>query len=78
ELKGGMGRSLTPEPGSVPAVGERVSYAASSPAYQPPAAFPDPRKPPGPTAARRPLTSRRTTTPPRTGHDPAAPAPRLG
>jgi hypothetical protein len=42
ELKGGMGRSLTPEPGTVPAVGERISYAAFSPAYQPPPAFPDP------------------------------------
>ena len=46
ELKGGMGRSLTPEPGSVPAVGERISYAAFSPAYRPPPAFPDPEETP--------------------------------
>lgn len=28
ELKGGMGRSLVPEPGSVPAVGEEICYAS--------------------------------------------------
>ncbi len=46
ELKGGMGRSLTPEPGSVPAVGERICYAAFSPAYQRPPAFPEPEETP--------------------------------
>jgi hypothetical protein len=42
ELQGGMGRALTPEPGSVPAVGESVCYAAFSDGYQPPPAFPEP------------------------------------
>jgi hypothetical protein len=46
ELQGGMGRSLTPEPGSVPAVGESVCYAAFSDAYQPPPAFPEPEDTP--------------------------------
>ena len=42
ELQGGMGRSLTPQPGSVPAAGEPVSYAAFSDSYRPPPAFPEP------------------------------------
>jgi hypothetical protein len=46
ELQGGMGRSLTPEPGSVPAVGESVCYAAFTDAYQPPPAFPEPEDTP--------------------------------
>jgi hypothetical protein len=46
ELQGGMGRSLTPEPGSVPEVGEAVCYAAFSDAYQPPPAFPEPQDTP--------------------------------
>jgi hypothetical protein len=46
ELQGGMGRSLTPEPGSVPCVGESVCYAAFSDAYQPPPAFPEPEDTP--------------------------------
>jgi hypothetical protein len=46
ELKGGMGRALTPEPGTVSAVGEHISYAAFSTAYQPPPAFPDPEETP--------------------------------
>jgi hypothetical protein len=41
-----MGRSLTPEPGSVPGVGEPVCYAAFSDAYQPPPAFPEPEDTP--------------------------------
>jgi hypothetical protein len=40
ELSGGMGRSLTPAPGSVPEVGERVTYGPASDAYQPPGRFP--------------------------------------
>ncbi len=40
ELQGGMGRALTPEPGSVAAVGEPVCYAAFGDGYQPPPAFP--------------------------------------
>lgn len=46
ELQGGMGRSLTPEPGSVPGVGEWACYAAFSDAYQPPPAFPEPEDTP--------------------------------
>jgi hypothetical protein len=40
ELKGGMGRSLTPVPGSVPGVGERVCYATFDLGYQRPPDFP--------------------------------------
>jgi hypothetical protein len=46
ELQGGMGRSLAPEPGSVPAVGEPVCYAAFDDGYQPPPAFPAPEETP--------------------------------
>jgi hypothetical protein len=46
ELQGGMGRSLTPEPGSVPAVGEQVCYAAFGDGYQPPSPFPAPEETP--------------------------------
>jgi len=46
ELRGGMGRSLTPQPGSVPAVGESVSYAAFGDGYQPAPAFPAPEDTP--------------------------------
>jgi hypothetical protein len=46
ELKGGMGRSLAPEPGSVPAVGEQVCYATFSDRFQPPSAFPPPEETP--------------------------------
>ena len=46
ELQGGMGRALTPEPGSVPAVGEPVCYAAFGDGYQPPPAFPAPEDTP--------------------------------
>jgi hypothetical protein len=40
ELSGGMGRSLTPAPGSVPEIGERIRYSSISDGYQPVAAFP--------------------------------------
>jgi hypothetical protein len=40
ELSGGMGRSLTPPPGSVPAVGERLCYTSLVDTYQPPGRFP--------------------------------------
>lgn len=40
ELSGGMGRSLTPAPGSVPEVGERLCYTTLSLAYTPPGSFP--------------------------------------
>lgn len=46
ELQGGMGRSLTPEPGGVPAVGEPVCYAAFDDSYRPPSAFPEPEDTP--------------------------------
>jgi hypothetical protein len=41
ELKGGMGRSLTPSPGSVPAVGEDVTYTSLRDDFQPAPKFPD-------------------------------------
>jgi hypothetical protein len=41
ELKGGMGRSLTPPPGSVPAAGEYVTYTTLRDDFQPPPKFPD-------------------------------------
>lgn len=41
ELAGGMGRALTAAPGSVPAIGERVSYTTLTDSYQPRGAFPD-------------------------------------
>jgi hypothetical protein len=40
ELEKGMGRSLTPAPGSVPAVGERVTYTTLKDEFQPSADFP--------------------------------------
>lgn len=40
ELSGGMGRSLTPSPGSVPDVGERICYTSLVDSYQPPGRFP--------------------------------------
>jgi hypothetical protein len=46
ELQGGMGHSLTPEPGSVPGVGEPVCYIAFSDSYRPPPAFPEPEDTP--------------------------------
>ena len=46
ELRGGMGRSLTPPPGSMPALGEFVSYAAFGDGWQPPPAFPAPEDTP--------------------------------
>jgi hypothetical protein len=42
ELSGGMGRKLVAEPGSVPAVGERLLLTTLSEAYRPGGAFPDP------------------------------------
>lgn len=41
ELEGGMGRSLTPEPGSVPAVGETVTYTTLRDDFQPLPRFPE-------------------------------------
>lgn len=46
ELAGGMGRSLTAPPGSVPAVGEWVAYTTLTDEYRPPAAFPAPEETP--------------------------------
>jgi len=40
ELEKGMGRSLTPAPGSVPAVGEAVTYTTLKDEFQPSADFP--------------------------------------
>jgi hypothetical protein len=40
ELSGGMGRALTPTPGSVPGVGERVCYTTLTDSYQPGGSFP--------------------------------------
>jgi hypothetical protein len=41
ELKGGMGRSLTPPPGSVPSVGDYVTYTSLRDDFQPAARFPE-------------------------------------
>ncbi|MEV6299597.1 hypothetical protein AB0M02_09350 [Actinoplanes sp. NPDC051861] len=46
ELSGGMGRKLVAEPGSVPAVGERLIVTTLSEAYRPGGAFPDPTETP--------------------------------
>lgn len=40
ELSGGMGRGLTPPPGSVPDTGERLCYTSLVDTYQPPSRFP--------------------------------------
>jgi hypothetical protein len=40
ELSGGMGRGLTPPPGSVPEVGERLCYTTLSDAFLPAGTFP--------------------------------------
>lgn len=42
ELSGGMGRKLIAEPGSVPAVGERIVLTTLSEAFRPGGSFPDP------------------------------------
>jgi hypothetical protein len=42
ELSGGMGRKLVAEPGTVPAVGERLLLTTLTDTYRPGAAFPDP------------------------------------
>ena len=42
ELSGGMGRRLAAEPGTVPAVGERLILTTLSEAFRPAASFPDP------------------------------------
>jgi hypothetical protein len=41
ELAKGMGRGLTPQPGSIPAAGEHVCYTVLRDSYQPVPAFPD-------------------------------------
>jgi hypothetical protein len=40
ELAGGMGRALTPAPGTVPELGERVSYSSLAESYRPADSFP--------------------------------------
>jgi hypothetical protein len=46
ELAKGMGRGLSAVPGSVPAAGEHVCYAAFRDGYQPPPVFPEPGETP--------------------------------
>jgi hypothetical protein len=46
ELKGGMGRSLTPPPGTVPAVGDEITYTSLKDDFQPEPKFPDPAETP--------------------------------
>lgn len=41
ELTSGMGRALTAEPGTVPVIGERLSYTTLIDSYQPRGLFPD-------------------------------------
>ncbi|MFY1674959.1 hypothetical protein ACN27G_34305 [Plantactinospora sp. WMMB334] len=40
ELSGGLGRSLSPAPGSVPEVGDRLCYTTLSDSFMPPGEFP--------------------------------------
>ncbi|GAA0724018.1 hypothetical protein Drose_01810 [Dactylosporangium roseum] len=58
ELTGGMGRSLTPPPGSVPAAGEWITYSTISDEFQRVGQFPDVADTPwthgGPPAPREP------------------------
>lgn len=46
ELEKGMGRALTPIPGSVPAVGEAVTYTTLKDEFQPSPDFPSPEATP--------------------------------
>ena len=46
ELSGGMGRRLVAEPGSVPAVGERLLLTTLSESFRPGTSFPDPDRTP--------------------------------
>jgi hypothetical protein len=46
ELSGGMGRKLVAEPGSVPAVGEKLLLTTLSEAYRPGGALPEPEQTP--------------------------------
>ena len=46
ELKGGMGRAMTPAPGSVPTPGEAVCYATYSDGFQRLPEFPAPEDTP--------------------------------
>ena len=58
ELVSGMGRGLTAAPGSVPQVGERLTYTTLSDAFMPSPALPEPDRTPwthgGPPADREP------------------------
>ncbi|MFG1779459.1 hypothetical protein ACGFIG_23910 [Micromonospora sp. NPDC049048] len=40
ELTGGMGRALTPAPGTVPEVGQRICYTTLTDSFMPPGTFP--------------------------------------
>ena len=76
QLSGGMGRSLVPQPGSVPAAGEALTYTHA--ARRAPAPSPGSRtksRPRGRTAARRRSTRppTPTRTRPRTCHEPRRP-----
>jgi hypothetical protein len=46
ELSGGMGRRLTPDPGTVPAVGESILLTTLTETYRPGSPFPDPSETP--------------------------------
>jgi hypothetical protein len=46
ELTAGMGRGTTPDPDSLPCVGEHLCYTTLSDTWQPPGAFPDPERTP--------------------------------
>jgi hypothetical protein len=46
ELSGGMGRKLTPDPGTVPELGEQVCYATFNDSFQRPPQFPLPEETP--------------------------------
>jgi hypothetical protein len=46
ELTSGLGRSLTPAPGSVPEVGQRLCYTTLSDTFVPSGEFPSPEETP--------------------------------
>ena len=78
ELSGGMGRRLVAEPGSVPAVGERVTLTTLSEAYRPGGSLPDPAETPwthgGPPVPSPEPAASSESAEPAASSEPAVPA----